>query len=314
MDNKLDSISAIQVFVRVANSRSFTAAAASLGIPKSTASAMLQRLEQRLGAVLLHRTTRSMRLTLAGERFLEHCLPALEALEAAEQSVRTPRQEGRGRLVVSAPVTLAREFLAPRLGQFLHAHPEVELALRVENHPVDLLAEQVDLALRVGTPATGELRSLKLGALQGGLSAAAEYAHAHGLPSHPQALAQHPLIATQPYKRIAHWLLDDGQTRHELNFRPRLAANEIGVTYAAILAGSGIGWLPNALRQPALDAGSLVPVLPGWQLLPAMEVCLVYLERRANSAALAAFIAFVETAFQDSNKPHSASLVLPPKR
>lgn len=299
MDNKIDSLNAIRAFVRVAQAGSFSAAADNLGIPKTTASALVQRLERNLGTALLHRTTRSVRVTDAGARFLEKSVAVLEALDAAEAAV-LQHSEVRGQLVVEAPVTLAREFLAPRLPAFMRLHPEVALIVRVENRFADLIADGVDVALRVGKPPAGEVRALRIGSFRGGLTAAASYVAARGCPTRAQDLPGHSVVAGRISGRQLHWTLRNGSETFELRQRPRLATNEIGLAFEAIAAGEGIGWLPDELRADGLLSGQLVEILPAWSLDTALELWLIYLERRQRSPPVSAFIEFIQQQFGDA--------------
>lgn len=292
MSAKLDSVEALRVFVRVAEAGSFRAAANSLQMPKSTVSAMVQRLEQQLETLLLHRTTRSVRLTIAGERLMERSQAIFDALEAAEMAVAPRQGEAQGRLVVSAPGALTREFLASRLPRFMNANPRVNVVLRVQSQTVDLIADGVDVVIHVGPPPTGDVRVLRVGEVRGGLTASADYVEARGLPKRPEDLRQHDLISVAHERSIA-WQLLSGKDRVDVRHQPRFSCSELGVTTEAIRQGVGIGWMPDIARRSGLLDKSLVAVLPNWRLLSAMEIWLVYLERRQHSAALAAFIDFM---------------------
>lgn len=292
MSAKLDSVEALRVFVRVAEAGSFRAAANSLQMPKSTVSAMVQRLEQQLETLLLHRTTRSVRLTIAGERLMERSQAIFDALEAAEMAVAPQQGEAQGRLVVSAPGAFTREFLAPRLPRFMNANPRVNVVLRVQSQAVDLIADGLDVVIHVGLPPTGDVRVLKVGEVRGGLTASAKYVEARGLPKRPEELRQHDLISIA-YERSIAWQLISGKDRVDVRHQPRFSCSELGVTTEAIRQGVGIGWMPDLARRAGILDKSLVAVLPNWRLLSAMEIWLVYLERRQHSAALAAFIDFL---------------------
>lgn len=293
MNDVIDSLRAIRVFVRVAETRSFTSAANELDLPRSSATQLIQRLEHQLGVALLHRSTRNVSMTEAGERFYEKALTLLDAARVAETSVVKADQAPLGHLVVSASVTLAREFLAPHLPHFLENYPDITLALRVENRQIDLIVEDVDIALRFGAQPQGDVRAVKVADISGGLVAAPSYVSRHGLPLDPDALQQHTLIAQDTRHRQLQWRLVSGDQRITLQQRARFAADEIGVIASTVRAGMGIGWLPDSMITEDLARGTLLRVMPHWQLVTALEFWLIYRERRFQSAAMDAFMNFV---------------------
>jgi DNA-binding transcriptional LysR family regulator len=293
-NNRIESIDSLRVFVRVAEASSFSAAAATLEMPTSTVSGAVRRLEQQLGSILLHRNTRNVRLTDAGRRLLERSHAVFEALEAAEAAVAPEPGATRGRLVINAPVALSREFLPPLLHKFMQKYPEVQLVLRVQNRAVDLIAEGIDLAFHIGAPPAGPVRGMKVGEIRGGLTASADYVAERGVPTHPDQLHGHDLISVV-FERSLSWVLQSRITgeRVEVEHTPRFACGEIGVLFEIIRRGGGIGWLPQVMRNPHIGQG-LVRVMPDWTLAFRLEVWLVYLDRRAHSPVLSAFIDFVQ--------------------
>lgn len=287
MDADLNDVLA---FTRVADSGSFTAAAARLGWPKSSVSHRVARLERTLGARLLERSTRRLRLTDVGARYHEHARRVLEELEQASATVARFRTEPQGWLRISASVVLGQALLPPLVADFASRYPEVQLFVDLTNRRVDLLEEGFDLAIRSGVLPDSSLVARKLGRASARLYAAPAYLRQHGNPRTPDALGTHVLIDNAPSAPTDRWTLshDDG---HEATVpaRFRIVGNDPALLREVAARGEGIVSLPDFVAAPALAERRLVPVLAPWATRR-VEVHAVFPSHKSLSPALRAFI------------------------
>lgn len=253
-------LDSIDIFVEVVNAQSFSRAAERLGMPPTTVSARIKRLEQRLGTTLLQRTTRRLSLTDTGERYFSHCAKAIEQVQQAERAVATTREEPRGRLRITAPADLVQSALSPTIKSYLTRYPGVTVELIVSNDYRDLVGEGIDLAVRVG-----ELRNSSLIVRSFFTSAAGLWAAPSYLAEHPpiralQDLVKLNLIRVQAGKRSL--TLKDGQARLDLDSVPsNVRANDMGTCQTLAESGLGIALLPLFIQADANKA-RLVRVLP----------------------------------------------------
>lgn len=278
----------ILIFTRVAQAESFAQAARELGMPKSTVSRKVAELEERLGARLVHRTTRKLSLTDAGRIYFDHGLRVLAELEAAELSVSRMQEVPRGRLRVTAPVGFA--WLGGIVSDFLRLHPEVEVSLLCTDRVVDLVEEGFDLAIRAGKLADSSLVAKRLGEERWVLVASAEYLAKEKAPESPSDLESHDcLVFVGSVTKRTSWALErDGEVVH-VPIRPRLRVNDIDMVKDATLAGLGIAMLPHTRCHAELRRKRLRPVLPEWHA-PAAPIHAVYPSTRHLSPKVRAFI------------------------
>jgi DNA-binding transcriptional LysR family regulator len=280
----------VLAFTHVADSGSFTRAAERLGWPKSSVSHRVARLEECLGARLLERSTRRLRLTDVGARFHEHARRVLQELDLAAATVASFRARPQGRLRVSASVVLGQALLPAMLAEYAAKHPEVELFVDLANRRVDLLEEGYDLAIRAGELQDSTLVSRRLGSATARLFAAPHYLDQHGMPVTVEQLGGHTLIDNAPTAAMPGWQLthDDGRL-HPMLARFRLAANDALLVREMAATGAGIASLPAFVAAPAVAAGRLVPVLPAWATRR-LDVHAVFPSHKSLSPALRAFV------------------------
>jgi DNA-binding transcriptional LysR family regulator len=271
-------LNAAVVLLRVVQAGSFRGAARLLGMPKSNVSRKVADLEEHLGALLLHRTTRKLSLTDAGAAFVEHAEGALAHLEAAEHSVSELQKEPRGRLRVTAAVNLGQTLLAPLLAEFLLAYPAVEVALHLTDRHVDLVAERFDVALRVGALPDSSLVSQLVGRSVFRIVASPSYLKAHGTPRKPADLAAHDCLvfAKTGAAPRGTWPLGRASRVREVRVAGRLVADDFTALREAALRGVGIARLPALHIDALIREGELVPVLEEYAP-PAMPLQLVHL-------------------------------------
>lgn len=279
----------VLAFTHVADSGSFTRAAERLGWPKSSVSHRVARLEACLGARLLERSTRRLRLTEVGARFHEHARRVLQELDLAAATVDSFRARPQGRLRVSASVVLGQALLPAMVAEYAAQYPEVELFVDLTNRRVDLLEEGFDLAIRAGELPDSSLVSRRLGSATARLFAAPAYLRRHGTPATVDALAGHVLIDNAP-AAMPGWPLthDDGRS-HPVAARFRLAANDALFLRELAATGTGIVSLPVFVAAPAVAAGRLRAVLPGWATRR-VEVHAVFPSHKSLSPGLRALV------------------------
>ena len=288
----MDRIDSLNIFLRVAEAGSFTAAAEGLGLPRASVSLAVQQLEARLGARLLHRTTRSVQLTPDGAALLERARQLVADMAEVEERFQRAPARLRGHLRVDLPSRIARRIVAPALPGFFAQHPEVTLELRSTDRAIDLVQEGVDCVLRVGPLASSSLVARPLGQFTLINCASPAYLARHGTPRTPQDLAAHWAVDYAPpaASRPAPWEIaqPDGATT-TLALPSRVAANHVETYIACALAGLGLIQIPAYDVREHLAAGELVEVMPGARP-PPMPVHVLYPHRRHLSARLQGFI------------------------
>lgn len=285
----MDRIDAMQAFVTVAELKGFAPAARKLKLSPSAVTRLVAALEERLGARLLQRTTRSVALTDAGRRYLERTRRILADIEEAEIAAESERISPSGRLVVSAPVGFGRLHVSPVMTAFLKRYPEVTCELRLEDRVVNLVEDGLDLAVRVGELADSSLVARQVGEMRRIVVAAPAYLKAHGEPRAPDALAAHQTIQ---FAATLDWrFAKEGRDVH-VPITPRFVTNNADAAIQYAEAGGG---LTRVLAYQAVDAlkhGRLKVVLAKFEQ-PKLPIHVVYPTSRLLSAKVRAFIDLV---------------------
>lgn len=286
----MDFLDAMRVFLRVAELASFTRAADQLGLPKGNASLAVQQLETEVGARLLHRTTRRVELTQDGRAFFDRCREALVDVEELQGMFRKGAAL-RGRLRVDMPVALARNYILPRLPEYLRAHPQIELELSCTDRRVDLVREGFDCVIRVGALGDANLHARGLGSLRMINCAAPAYLKEFGTPRRLADLARHRLVhyASALGGRPLGWESVEGGSTETIPMTGAVSVNNTDAYEAACLAGLGIIQCPAVGVRRHLETGSLVEVLPRHRA-PAMPVSLIYASHRHLAARVHSFM------------------------
>jgi DNA-binding transcriptional LysR family regulator len=282
-------------FAEVAERGSFAAAGRALGLPKSRLSRRVAELETQLGVRLLQRTTRKLSLTDIGEVYLRHCKAMRNEALAAGDAVAQLQSEPRGTVRIACPVTLAQTAIGQLVPLYLAAHPQVKIDMRVTNRVIDLVEEGIDIALRVRLTLedSGSLVIKQLGETDALLLGSPAQIRRQGTPDSPEALSRLDTVAMGSADGKSTWNLI-GPDRQEVvvKHEPRYIADDLQTLKLAILAGTGIGFLPKELARAELQAQLLVPVLPGWTLCPA-RVHAVFPSRRGQMPAVRSFLDFL---------------------
>ena len=278
----------LRAFARIADLGSVSGAARSLGMPKSSVSRSLARLEEAIGTALIERSTRHLRLTDAGLLLRRHALRILDDVSEAENAVGGLIGRPSGTLRISVGFTFAVGPLAPMLPPFLARYPDVRVVLTVDNRNVDLLTEEIDVSIRIGPLRDSELIARKLGTIELWPCASPDYLAEHGTPESIGDLLKHRLIAH--FDRRAPWRMrtPSGAIR-EIETEPGTVVPEPAVTKIMLLGGAGIGWLPDFDARDALAAGTLIRVLPD-HTSDGVDVHALYPSHRSLSAKVRVFI------------------------
>jgi DNA-binding transcriptional LysR family regulator len=283
----------LAVFVRIAERGSLTRAADAMSIPVSAISLRLARLEKNLGVRLIERTTRTMRLTEAGEKYLRHASSAFREIEAGQSAIGAMSKGVVGRIRMTAPPLMAGTILPTVLAAFLKRHPQVEIDLDATGRFVDIVEEGIDLALRVAEPPDSRLVAKRIGATAGRLYAAPKLFQAKATPKLPQRLIDWPLLVIASSADMMTWQMRNAKRSKDeietISFRPRLAANDHQVILEAMRAGLGIANLPMFLGDPLVAARKAEAVLPQWTTRE-IPLYLIYPSHKSVSLALRALL------------------------
>lgn len=298
----MDRYEQLNAFIEVARSQSFVQAARHLERHVSAVSRAVGALENRLGVRLLQRTTRRVTLSDAGREYFKRCEALLGELEGADAEVREQAAALRGTLRVSAATGAGQSLIGPIVPEFLAAHPQVTLDLRLSNRYVDLIEEGFDVALRVGTlAADSRLVVRRLAPTRRVLLASPGYLQRRGSPRTPQQLAEHPCLVLDIGARPRRWELQRGRTALAVDVAGPLYSNNSFVLLTACLAGAGIGLLPATVATADVRRGELSRVLPAWSSTE-QGIYAVYPSARFIPAKVRAFVEFVAARLRGSGE------------
>lgn len=297
----MDKLQAMEVFVQVVDTGSFTRAAENLQIPKSTVSILVRGLETALSTKLLNRTTRQISVTSDGAAYYERCLSILADVRDAEESLSASRASPTGRLRVDVSTGFARHFLLPRLHEFFARYPGIDLDLGCSDRPVNLIEEGVDCAVRGGELSDSTLIARRVGVMRFITVATPSYLSLHGTPTHPDDLHHHQCLKYFSAKtgKTFEWdFARDGQ-RIQMKVPGRLAVNDANAYMTALLNGMGIAQMVAFVVQPYIASGRLERVLKDWCVDP-MPVQVVYPQNRHLSAKVRAFVEWMAEQFDST--------------
>ncbi|HEY3049207.1 MAG TPA: LysR family transcriptional regulator [Polaromonas sp.] len=296
-------------FAEVVERGGFAAAGRSLGLPKSRLSRRVAELEVRLGVRLLQRTTRKLSLTEVGEIYLRHCSAMRDEALAAAEAVAHMQVEPRGTLRITCPVTLAQSTLGYLVPRYMALYPHVKIDMRVTNRVVDLVEEGIDIALRVRPTLddSGSLVVKNLGTGTGHLLASPALLARQGAPTRPEDLQRLDTVAMSWVDGRSSWnLLGPDGREFVLQHQPRYVADDLQTLKLAMLAGTGMSFLPDSLSAAEQQAQLLVPVLPGWAPKPGVAHA-VFPSRRGQVPAVRTFLDFLGNHMQGEQLVESKS-------
>lgn len=292
----MDRFDAMQAFVRVVETGSFTKAALTLHMSKTTVTQLVQQLEARLRVKLFNRTTRQVHVTADGAAYYERAVRLLVDLDDAETSLSSVTDSPRGRLRVDVPSPLARMLLVPAFPAFHARYPDLQIEMGVSDRLVDLIGDNVDCVIRGGEVTQPSLIARHVGDLQLDVYAAPSYLQTVPTPLHPLDLEADPhrivgFLSSRTGKLLPS-TLRQGDARIEVKAKHALAVDDGNAYLAAGLAGVGVLWLPHYMAKPHLARGELVPLFADWALDP-MPLYLAFHPNRHVSVKLRVFINWV---------------------
>ncbi|MBC8337341.1 MAG: LysR family transcriptional regulator [Rhodospirillales bacterium] len=285
------------VFVRVAETGNFSATARALKLTPSAVSKLIGRLEDRLGARLLHRTTRRVSLTEEGRTYYQSCLPILEAIDEAEQAINELHEEPRGLLKVNASTYFAREHIEPLIPDFLARHPELRIQLTLTDQFVDLIEQEVDVAIRIGQLPDSSLIARKLGPVRRMVVGTPSYLETHGIPRTPDDLKNHNCIILSTATSLNQWEFKGPDGPRRIEVRGNFETNNAVALHNAAIAGIGLIRAGNFTLAADIRAGRLVPVLADYETTTETNVYAVYPHSRHLSPKVRAFVDMLVDAF-----------------
>ena len=304
----MDRFDEINAFAAVADARSFTHGARRLGVSSAQVSKLVARLENRLGARLLNRTTRSLSLTDLGTSFYDRCREALSQLDQAESEVTEARGVPRGKLRVDVPVSLGRLLIVPALPRFIAQHPEVTVQMSMNDRVVDLVQDGIDMALRVGELSDSSLIARRVGSFRVVTCASPEFIQRMGEPNTPEDLRPEQCIAMFRLgtNQIREWTYAKNGVDHTIFPRAALSFSDPQSAVTAAVSGAGFVHSLDFTVEAQIASGLLQPVLQDWNAESYRPVSVVYPQHRQPTAKVKAFIDFVAGLF-----PQAAAVSAP---
>ncbi|MEI5686105.1 LysR family transcriptional regulator [Sphingomonas kyungheensis] len=294
---RLPDLEAWAIFAAVAEHKSFSAAAETIGLSKATVSKAITRLEEQIGQSLFHRTSRRLALTEAGKPLAAHAGRILAEAQAAEEAARDALSAPTGRIRLAAPMSFGVRSVAPLLAKFLAEHPGVEIDLHLSDARVDIVAEGFDVALRIGDLPDSSLRGRRLCEVRMHLVAAPAYLAAHGTPEQPGDLTRHRVLGYS--NASAPWRFQHADGR-DVAIRPQgpLIANSGEALLPTLIAGLGIARLPGFIVGPYIASGAVVTILPDWSAA-AIGLHLLTPPSALRPARVEALIGFLSSRLRD---------------
>jgi len=293
----IEGLRRMAVFAAVVEAQSFSDAARRLGVAKSAVSKQVAELEQSLGVRLMNRTTRRSSLTEAGERFYRSCVRILEEASRATADVRNLQSHPVGTLRLTAPTFFGTEFVVPEIGRFLDTYPEVNVDLLLTDRHVDMIEENIDLAIRIGRLADSSLVARKIAAVRMVVAGSPTFLERQGRPAELEELGELPFIAythsTAPFRVEAR----RGDEIHTVKIGGRVKTNSGTAMLELLVAGHGLGLLPSFFVGEAVRDSRLETVLDHWEFQPGTSVFAVYPHRQHVQNKVRLFVDQLLSAF-----------------
>jgi len=290
----MDRLEAIEIFIRVVDTGSFSAAARHFDIGQPSVSKAVAQLEEWLGANLLLRSTRALTLTEAGRGFYQRAIRAVEETNEAVLAARGTTASLTGKLRVSAAVCFARLHIVPRLPEFLDRHPELEVELALDDRNIDLVEEGIDVALRMGALASSNMTARRIGEARRRVLGTPAYFERYGVPDTPADLFAHrAIIYTRDPGGGEDWTFRNNTAESSVRLQGRVKITATEGLRAAVFADMGIAVASEWAFAPELKSGAVVSVMDPW-MLPTVPLSAVYPTGRMASTKAREFVAFVE--------------------
>lgn len=286
-------INNIEIFVKIAEHKSFSTAAELLRLPKSTVSRRIALMEESLEVKLINRTTRHLSLTAIGQAYYEKCLRVLEQLDDAHNVIRGSQAQPTGRLRITMPYELGLFFMPDAINGFLKAFPTISLEVELANRMVDIVEEGIDVALRIGQLSDSSLTQVKFGTMRAGIYASPDFLKNRTVPKHPSELPLEECLQFRP-ARVSSWVFHDkNNIMIEVIPRGRLIANSMKYICEAAVSALGIGAINTVVATPYVQRQKLIEILSDYKL-SFVNIYAVYPSRKFLSPNVRVFIDYIK--------------------
>ncbi len=289
----MDRLGAMSVFVTAVEAKSLSAAGRKLAMPVTTVSRKISELEAHISTRLLIRSTRILALTDAGRSYLSACKRILESVDEAERTATGEYTAPTGDLIIAAPIVFGRLHVVPIVAEFLNTYPDVDVRLVLEDRPLNLLENHIDLAVRIGDLPDSSMIAAKVGMIRNVLCASPKYLKEHGAPKTPQELGEYDCINFTFAALMSPdvWTFKTGRSEISMRIHARFVVNAAEAAIDAAIAGVGIARVLSYQVKKAVDSGALSTVLTRFESAP-MPINLVYTRQRLLPIKLRAFLDF----------------------
>lgn len=296
----MDKLSMMQAFCRIVDRGSFARASEDLGVSAALLSREIRSLEDSLGTTLITRTTRRMSLTEAGRMYYDEAKGILDAVLRVEDHIREQASAVKGHLRINAPSSFGQLVVAPILPVFFRRHPDLRVSLTLDDRVVDMVEGGFDLTLRIRSSLKDStLRARKIGSVQVGIYAAPEYLAAHGTPKTPADLSGHDIVGYLLSEHLTNWDLLGPVGQCSVSVNPKVRVGSSLILRELLIAGCGIGILPDFISRDPEASGSLVRILRDHHL-PPREIWAVSASSLGKDVRIAAFLDHLEQALSGS--------------
>lgn len=296
------NLNAIPIFLEVIRCGGFSKAAARLDITTSQVSKNIATLEAELGIKLIHRTTRKINLTEAGERYYQQAIKGIHFIEDAERSAMELQKVAKGHLRITAPMSFGHLHISPLIPAFLKQYPEISIELVLDDQEHDLIEEGLDVAIRTGNLKDSSIVSRKLCDLNSVLCASNQYLEEYGRPKSPNDLLQHNCLLFSVSKPVNEWVLKQGKKKHKVQVFGNFQVNNSEALRASLLAGIGIGRLPTFIAGKDIESGRLIQVLSNYQM-DHVPLHAIFPDRNFLPLKVRVFVDFL-VKYLSNNEPH----------
>lgn len=294
----MDRLHLMNVFVAVAEEEGFAAASRRLEMSPPAVTRAIAALEQRLGVKLLNRTTRYVRATEAGLRYLEDARRILAEVQSADEAAAGINANPRGHLAITAPVMFGRMYVTPGIVEYLQTYPDTDVSAVFLDRTVNLLEEGLDVGIRIGELPDSTMRAKRVGSVRLVVCASPSYLEQRGIPAKPEDLLDHSLICSSAGDRTMNWRFGTSKGSHPLRIEPRLSVTNNDSAIKAACEGFGITRVLSYQIAPHLKTGELMSVLEDFELAE-IPVHIIHREGRNSSAKVRAFVDLMADRLQE---------------
>lgn len=296
----MDRLHLMTVFVAVAEESGFAGGGRRLGMSPPAVTRAIATLEERLGVKLLSRSTRHVRLTDAGLRYLDDARRIIHDVDEADELAAGINAAPRGQLTVTAPVLFGRMYVMPLIVDYLQSYPAVDVSALFLDRVVSILEEGIDVAVRIGELPDSGMRAIKVGSVRRVLCASPSYLKQYGIPKSPRDLGMHQIVAATSVTPNIEWKFKEGKETLAIRIKPRITVSSNDAAIEAVTRDAGITRLISYQVAPELAAGKLKTVLSEFEMAP-MPIHVIHSEGRHASTKIRSFIDFVAQALKKNN-------------